>query len=107
MPYLSGEIIYNLRNTYYHQGNLNINKAKIKKVENQIDKFILLLGDDKKIYEMSMDFDIGNGMMTVKNYIINVTYLCNLLCYAAENFYSVNKEHFKMDWKVIEGDIFK
>lgn len=43
MPYLSGEVVYNLRNSFLHQGNPNIDNGKIKQKENKIDKFSLVI----------------------------------------------------------------
>ena len=41
-PYLSGEVVYQLRCCFMHEGNPNINKNRIKNERNKIDKFILL-----------------------------------------------------------------
>ena len=45
MPYLSGEVVYNLRNSFLHSGNPNIIKSKVKEELCQIDRFELVLDD--------------------------------------------------------------
>ena len=42
-PYLCGEIVYNLRNTFLHTGSPNIDSNKVKDEANQLDRFILIL----------------------------------------------------------------
>lgn len=107
-PYLSGEVIYNLRNTYLHQGCPNLNKSKIKNEINQIDNFTLILGNAKKLYDVSMNIDFGNGLVNVRSYFIDVTYLCNLLCDAAEHYFKMNTDKFQMDYTVIEeNELFR
>ena len=81
--YLSGEVVYNLRNTFLHQGNPTINKDKIKAPENHFDKFILILGDGTKIREIKTQFDIANGAATFRAMSIDITYLCREICAAA------------------------
>lgn len=101
-PYLSGEVIYSLRNTYLHQGCPNLNKAKIKNEHNQIDSFTLIIGEGRIIYDLSMHVDVGNGLKTIKNYMINVTYLCNRICEATEHYFKNNKANFQMDYNIID-----
>ena len=40
MPYSSGEIIYNLRNSFLHQGTPNIDVTKVKEERCKVDKFM-------------------------------------------------------------------
>lgn len=101
-PYLSGEVIYNLRNTYLHQGCPNVDKTKVKNEINQMDNFILILGKAEKLFDVSMHIVIGNDLAKVRNYWIDVTFLCNLLCDAAEHYYKMNNVKFEMDYKVID-----
>lgn len=81
--YLSGEVIYNLRNTFLHQGNPTINKDKVKAKENRFDRFILILGDATVFWSGSTCFDLGNGAATFRGMFIDVTYLCQKICMAA------------------------
>ena len=99
-PYLSGEIVYNLRNTYLHQGSPNINASKVKEEANQVDKFVLYLGDGTEVYEDS--FLIQTGSIAVRTIIIDVTWLCEILCERALTYYTENKDKFKFDFNFIE-----
>ena len=44
MPYLSGEVLYNLRNAFLHQGNPNIVSSEIKDIRCKVDEFNLVIG---------------------------------------------------------------
>ena len=48
MPYLSGEVVYQLRCSFLHQGNPNIDKSKINEECCKIDKFVLLTEKKKE-----------------------------------------------------------
>ncbi len=84
--YLSGEIIYNLRNTFLHQGNPTINKEKVKEEQNRFDSFILILGDAIVFWSGSTHFDIGNGAASFRGMMIDVTFLCEKICMAVLKF---------------------
>lgn len=43
MPYMSGEVAYNLRNSLLHQGMPNIDVCKIKNERCKVDSFILTI----------------------------------------------------------------
>ena len=77
-PYLSGEMVYNLRNTYLHQGSPNVDASKVKEETNQVDKFIFTLGDGTKIHEMT--FSVSIGSVAFRTILVDITYLCNILC---------------------------
>lgn len=49
MPFLSGEVIYNLHNSFLHQGTPNIDSSKIKDSGNKLDEFILVFEKKKRI----------------------------------------------------------
>lgn len=51
MPYLSGEVVYSLRNSFLHQGTPNIDESRIKEESNQINNFQLVI-------ESKNEFDI-------------------------------------------------
>ena len=56
-PWLSGEVIYNLRNTYLHQGNPGITSNKVKEEANQLDEFILMLGDGTVLQTITLNIE--------------------------------------------------
>ena len=99
-PYLSGEIVYNLRNTYLHQGSANIDVSKVKAEINQIDKFILYLGDGSEIYEASLLMHTDKAaIMTI---LVDITWLCEILCEKALTYYEENKDKFRFDFNFIQ-----
>lgn len=98
MPYLSGEVVYNLRNSLIHQGTPNINKGKIKDERNQIDYFALKLEPKNKFddsYNDCVTFtDKCYGNNAIRTYEVSVRRLCFILCRCSEVYYNTNKEKF-------------
>lgn len=105
-PWLSGEIVYNLRNTFLHQGNPNVTGSKIKAQANQIDKFILVLGDGTVIQMATAYVDFNNGEIEIRNILVDITYLCENLCDCALQYYQNNKEKFEFQFDIITQDEF-
>lgn len=108
-PWLSGEVIYNLRNTYLHQGTPGIESDKVKEEANQLDKFILMLGDGTVLQSRTLNIEAGTqktGKITYKELIVDVTYLCDSICYCASWYYKNNQEKFKFDLNVITQEEF-
>lgn len=100
-PWLSGEVIYNLRNTYLHQGSPNVISEKVKEPANQIDKFILVLGDGTQIWDSTININVGYGKLTFKAITVDVSYLCNNLCDCALWYYENNADKFSFYFNVI------
>lgn len=92
MPYLSGEVIYSLRNSLLHQGTPNINVDKIKNCNNKIDHFVLVL-ESKKPFDIYSDAS-GIYNSSVKTYRVNVRRLCLVLCSSASGYYKANQDKF-------------
>lgn len=105
-PWLSGEVIYNLRNTYFHQGSPNVIGDKVKKTANQLDRFILVLGDGTQIWDSSINIDLGDGKLTFKAITVDVTWLCNTICDGALRYYENNADKFEFKFDVITQDEF-
>ena len=97
-PSLSGELVYNLRNTYLHQGSPNVEASKIKEEENQIDRFILVLGDGK-IQMLTMNVSVGPA--NIRMITIDVTFLCGLICEYSLAYYRNNVEKFHFRFNVV------
>lgn len=98
MPYLSGEVVYQLRCSVLHQGTPNIDKRKIQ----DIDEFVLLT-------ESKKPFDIYGDMVEVigerRIYQANLRRLCNIICWCAEAYYKNNKEKFDFfNYKIVDID---
>ena len=51
LPYLSGEVVYSLRNSLLHQGTPNIEADRIKDKNNKIDLFELVI-ESKKPFDI-------------------------------------------------------
>ena len=92
-PYLSGEIVYNLRNTFFHQGKADIIVSKVKEPENQIDRFTLILGDGTMIHTASLTVNAGD--VWYRDILVDVAFLCGIICDAAQWYYHNNKEKFE------------
>lgn len=92
MPYLSGEVVYNLRNAFFHQGTPNIDSNKIKQERNKIYKFELVF-EKKNKYNIYVD---SGGLIndTFRTYRLNVRNLCLVIGKVAGNYYNNNKEKF-------------
>ena len=93
MPYESGEIVYNLRNSLLHQGNPSIEPKKVKEESCKVDRFKL---------SISTPFDGGYSMVayglgceiTERVLEINIVNLCHKLCATAKGYYNENNEKF-------------
>lgn len=95
IPYPSGEVVYNLRNSLMHEGNLNINEKTC-----DIQEFELLIEDKNQfgVYVGSAGVRanyIGDEVVKVtKSLCINIRQLCFNLCACAEHYYKNNKDKF-------------
>ena len=95
-PYLSGEVIYSLRNMMLHQGTPNIEKEKIEEECNRIDHFIIRI-EKKKEFNLYVDAahiydDFSNNNRI--EYAVNVRRLCMIITLSAKNYYKENMEKF-------------
>lgn len=102
-PYLSGEIVYNLRNTFLHAGSPNIDSNKVKDEANQLDRFILILGDGT---EMCMTLFIKFSIVKLRAMIVDVTYLCKIICDRSLWYYKNNTNKFHFDFSIDTQDHF-
>lgn len=96
MPYLSGELVYSLRNSILHQGNPNIDGKKFG-----IIYFELLYQqhEGSSIVNGSSETEIikdknGNDKAINKRFAVNVRSLCWKLCRLAEICYKESKDKF-------------
>lgn len=108
-PWLSGEVVYNLRNTFFHQGNPGIASSKVKEEANQLDEFILMLGDGTVLQTLTLNIEAGTQeteRITYRKIIVDVTYLCDSISDCALWYYERNHEKFKFDFDVITQEEF-
>ena len=76
MPYLSEEIIYNLRNSLLHQSTPNIEKSTIHESRCRVDKFELVItgedGTNGDLSEVAYDKDMNIVQRGLKVHISTV-----------------------------------
>ena len=110
MPYLNGEVVYNLRCSMLHQGTPNVNSADIKEEACKLDNFDLLT-EKKKDINVFMDrasvcsSNLGNSERTTRSYEVNVRRLCFILSACAKAYYEEHKEQFDFfNYHVVDID---
>ena len=112
MPYLSGEVVYQLRCSLLHQGNPNINKDKVKEEQCKIDRFILVTEKKKEwnnLTDSSTKIEIPDENKLEKAYYreykVNVRRLCYILTACAEDYYNKNKAFFNFfNYEIVDMD---
>ena len=84
-PYLSGKIVYSLRNSFLHLGNPNVDN-------NIIDEFILVLEpkNEFEIYADVSQIDIWGKQI----YEVNIRRLCLIIGNTANGYYKENINKF-------------
>ena len=106
-PWLSGEIIYNLRNTFLHLGSPTISGGKVKEEANQLDRFVLVLGDGTLLHSVSMKITAGTqetGKITYKMIAVDIAYLCGIICDTALQYYENNRGKFDFNFQFVEQE---
>ena len=93
LPYMSGEMIYNLRNSLLHQGTPNISAGDIKEEQCRVDRFLLTISDVSYggISMLGKDMDDN---VTGRGIEINIVNLCAEISRAAQMYYKRNIEKF-------------
>lgn len=116
MPYLSGEVIYSLRNSMLHQGTPNIDKKRISNTANKIDCFVLVIEKKKPFdtYSDSAGIESSDFKDTaIRKYRVNVRRLCSIICASSKGYYENNKRKFDffnysiLDWDAEVGHLEK
>ena len=107
MPYLSGEVVYNLRNSFLHQGTPNIDSSQIKDPSNQLDEFTLVI-EKKNEFDIYSDAagitESNQGEIKHRSYRVNIRRLCLIITLSAKSYYEKNKNKFDffhyqiLDW---------
>ncbi len=95
LPNLSGEMVFNLRCNFLHQGNPNVEKNKIKDVDCQVDKFILVITSEDKVGGDLQWVSYGQNFDACKRGIkVDIRHLCYIIKKAAKKYYDSNKGLF-------------
>lgn len=99
VAYLSGEIVYNLRNQFLHQGSVSLETSKIREEGNRVDRFTLLLGDGTKLHSWGLTLNVAD--VWCRYIMVDVTRLCELIADAAARYFAHNRDKFQMTVDVI------
>ena len=101
-PSLSGEVVYNLWNSFLHTGSPNIDNKKVKNQTNKLDRFILSLADDKEF--QSVTLCVSTGCVTIRIMMVNVSFLCKTICDFSLLYYENNPDKFRFDFYIDTQD---
>ncbi len=94
---MSGELVYQLRCSFLHSGDTDVDKSRIHEEQNQLTEFNLELRrhDDILAAGTSSYIDYGNnGEVLLRRYDVGVTYLCKIISNVALKYYEDNKDKF-------------
>ena len=108
MPYLSGEVVYNLRNSFLHQGTPNIDSSQIKDPSNQLDEFTLVI-EKKNEFDIYSDAagitELNQGEIKHRSYRVNIRRLCLIITLSAKSYYEKNKNKFDFfNYQILDWD---
>lgn len=93
MPYSSGELIYNLRNSLFHQGTPNVDTKKIKEERCKVNQFRLTIND--VIDGGTSRVSYGQGLEVQERMLeVNIVNLCSKLSAVAKTYYSEHGDKF-------------
>ncbi len=96
-PFLSGELVYQLRCSFLHSGDTDVDINRIKEKQNQLTQFNLVLRrhDDILAAGTSSLLTYGeNGSVEGREFDVSITYLCKILESNAKKYYEDNKDKF-------------
>ena len=101
LPYLSGEVVFQLRCSMLHQGTPNIDPCHIKNDICKINRFELIIEPQNNfgIYSdcscLTRTNNINRQQVDVERiYKVNIRRLCFILCSCAEGYFKKNKNQF-------------
>ena len=97
LPYMSGELVYQLRCSFLHSGDTDIDRSQIQEEQNQLTEFNLELRRHDDILAAGSSTYLHyakTGDVEFRRYDIGVTYLCKILSNVALKYYENNKEIF-------------
>lgn len=97
MPYLSGEVIYQLRCSVLHQGTPNIDKCRIQDESCKIDNFSLIVEKQNPFNIYSDGASVSSNRIdstNLRSYSLNVRRLCLIITSTVKNYYKENKDKF-------------
>ena len=105
LPFLSGELVYQLRCSFLHAGDTDIDQKNIHDEQNQHLDFFLELRNhtDLLAASTSAGVEIGkNGDVEQRRYTVGVAYLCKVLAGASLDYYEKNRNKFQFNYKIVD-----
>ena len=95
MPYLSDEILYQLRCSLLHQSTPAIDGSDITEERCKVDSFTLLITSADSFNGGLTSVTYGAGMQIVeRKQSVSIRHICYALCKAAEAYYNANQNKF-------------
>lgn len=105
MPYINGQIIYDLRNNVIHSGDPDLNDKK-----SNIQKFELLVQESgRACYSGTSStvvshFEGIDEIVDYRSITISLRDLCTIVCLTAKKYYKENKNKFRFKYNVVNMD---
>ena len=103
MPYLSEEVVYQLRNAFLHTGNPDIEKDKIKDESCRIDNFKLFISNEPDGDMSSVSYGVSMEIRH-RTYTVAVRDFCLRMAKKAKEYYFANSEKFNFFTYEFEDD---
>lgn len=110
LPYLSGEVVYQLRCSVLHQGTPNVDRTKIKDEQCRVDYFTLVV-EKKKPFDIYVDAagisatSDSNESQTFRHYRMNIRRICQIITLNVKDYYEKHKDKFTFfDYDIIDVD---
>ena len=97
LPFLSGELVYQLRCSFLHSNDIDIDINRLTDEQNKLSVFNLVLRRHDDILASGTSSYINydkDGIIKYRRYDVSVTYLCQILSNVARDYYEKNKEKF-------------
>lgn len=91
MPYLDGDVVYQLRCSILHSGHYDLENLGHIKEQNKVNEFKLYVDEESCFVDSSASYDHNTHYRTLE---INIKKLCEKVCLVAEAEYNSNKEKF-------------
>ncbi len=97
LPFLSGELVYQLRCSFLHSNDTDIDVDRLTDEQNKLTIFNLELRKHDDILAAGTSSYLNykkDGSIEFRRYDVGVAYLCRILSNAARHYYENNKEKF-------------
>lgn len=103
MPYLDGDVVYQLRCSVLHSGYYDLENSNNIKEQNKVDEFKLYVDEENCFVDGSASYDHNTHYRTLD---VDIIKFCRIICLVAEAEYNNNKEEFdrvtKTKYKILK-----